>query len=84
MQIVTATPRQLKVAVQLAAMANEDHAADGGTEFTYTPTGQVYKDPGGSVWHQMHTDHSSGRTWIYYLARDAGSYRGSFMDTVLP
>lgn len=66
-----ATNRQDKVAHELASVASDD-------AYHYEPTGTVFKD-GHFVWHQMICTTNDHRSWIYWLAKDYGSYRGCFL-----
>ena len=69
-----ATARQIKVARELARMAS---AYPHEPKITYEPTGMVLKDYR-FTWHSMKATKDDGTSWDYWLAKDYGSYRGSF------
>lgn len=62
-----------RIAERLAQMASDE-------AIRYTPNGDRHREYG-SVWHGMDATASDGRTWKYWLARDGGSYKGSFGNT---
>jgi hypothetical protein len=65
------SPADRKVARALATMASD-------TTITYVPTGYVSRDRT-AVWHEMKaTEVATGKTWLYYLRRDHGSYAGGW------
>ncbi|AYN58191.1 hypothetical protein SEA_KANDZ_50 [Mycobacterium phage KandZ] len=75
MDVRILTSRDRKVAAQLAQLASDD-------QLTYRiAEGARRAKIGRTVWYEMAaTRVSDGRQYPYWLAKDSGSFRGSFLD----